>query len=335
MPEEVKKNELIDQDTIPENYDGHKYGYSLPSITEKKLLYGRDAQSSIEGQLAHSPKEIRYCKRCVVSNQRPRITFDENGVCSACNYAEYKKKHIDWKKRREQFEILLDKYRRKDGRYDVIVPCSGGKDSGSIAHRLKYEYGMNPICVNWSPLLYSDIGMKNWQNMTLAGLDGHLFTPDRTLQRKLARLCFVLQGDHFEAFSRGQMAYPLHTAIKEGVELVMWGENAELEYGGDTKNRDLPYNPIEDWDRFYYKNTNFNKLLEKGLELGYLNEKDLKNASLKWYSIPSLTMLKTARVESRWFGWYFNWLPQENYYYVSEHYGFQAMSRRSEGTYSK
>ena len=31
-------------------------------------------------------------QKCAISNQRPRITFDENGVCSACNFALYKRK---------------------------------------------------------------------------------------------------------------------------------------------------------------------------------------------------------------------------------------------------
>jgi hypothetical protein len=35
-------------------------------------------------------REITFCTRCVVSNQRPRITFDENGVCSACQHTERK-----------------------------------------------------------------------------------------------------------------------------------------------------------------------------------------------------------------------------------------------------
>jgi hypothetical protein len=35
---------------------------------------------------------------------------------------------------------LLDRY-RNDGRYDVVVPCSGGKLR--IAHELKHKYGMN------------------------------------------------------------------------------------------------------------------------------------------------------------------------------------------------
>ena len=38
----------------------------------------------------HLPEEVKYCKKCTISNQRPRITFDENGVCSACNYRKFK-----------------------------------------------------------------------------------------------------------------------------------------------------------------------------------------------------------------------------------------------------
>ena len=38
------------------------------------------------------PTEVKYCVKCTISNQRPRISFDENGVCSACNFAEFKKK---------------------------------------------------------------------------------------------------------------------------------------------------------------------------------------------------------------------------------------------------
>ena len=48
------------------------------------------------------PVEVKFCKKCTVSNQRPRISFDEYGVCSACNYAEYKRQHIDWEERERE-----------------------------------------------------------------------------------------------------------------------------------------------------------------------------------------------------------------------------------------
>ena len=40
------------------------------------------------------PDKVKFCKRCVVSNQRPRIVFDQEGVCSACRFAEHKKNVI-------------------------------------------------------------------------------------------------------------------------------------------------------------------------------------------------------------------------------------------------
>ena len=42
------------------------------------------------------PKEVKFCKRCVISNQRPRIVFDDEGICNACRYTDYKET-INWK----------------------------------------------------------------------------------------------------------------------------------------------------------------------------------------------------------------------------------------------
>ena len=100
----------------------------------------------LEKQLLELPKEVKFCTKCVMSNQRPRITFNEEGVCSACSYRETKK-NIDWDERARMLEELLDKYRRNDGRWDVLVPSSGGKDSAFVGHHLKHQYGMHPLTV--------------------------------------------------------------------------------------------------------------------------------------------------------------------------------------------
>ena len=66
-------------------------------LSKQKLdlnFYKLSYESTLEKQLEKLPKEIKFCKKCVVSNQRPRITFDQNGVCSACNWFEEKKKLI-------------------------------------------------------------------------------------------------------------------------------------------------------------------------------------------------------------------------------------------------
>ena len=119
---------------------------------------------SLDKQFEDLPKEVVFCANCVVSNQRPRTRFNEHGVCSACQWA-YEKDHIiDWDKREDELVQLCDKFRKNDGSFDVVVPGSGGKDSGYVAHQLKYRYGMNPLCVTWSPFEYTKIGWKNLNN---------------------------------------------------------------------------------------------------------------------------------------------------------------------------
>lgn len=98
----------------------------------------------LDKQISQLPKTVFYCSKCVNSNQRPRLQFDENRVCDACRYAYDKDRSIDWKKREEELLKLLDKHRSRDKSYDVIVPCSGGKDSGYVAHQLKY-YKLPPL----------------------------------------------------------------------------------------------------------------------------------------------------------------------------------------------
>jgi predicted subunit of tRNA(5-methylaminomethyl-2-thiouridylate) methyltransferase len=122
------------------------------------------------------PPEVKFCNKCVISNQRPNsaveyqhtketkkktINFDENGVCDACNFTERKKHSIDWTERDQELRELCDKFRKHDGSYDCIVPGSGGKDSFYAAHILKDKYGMHPLTVTWAPHIYTDWGWKN------------------------------------------------------------------------------------------------------------------------------------------------------------------------------
>ena len=43
-----------------------------------------------EKQMPNIPEKIDWCKKCVISTARPRITFNKNGVCFACENKDYK-----------------------------------------------------------------------------------------------------------------------------------------------------------------------------------------------------------------------------------------------------
>ena len=290
----------------------------------------------LDKQIKNIPKKVIWCKNCCISNQRPRIIFGKNQICSACQYANYKNT-INWKKREDELLRLLDRHRSKNSKWDVIVPSSGGKDSGFVAHQLKYKYGMNPITITWSPLQYTEIGKYNFDSLINSGISNFLYTPNGKLQKKLARLCFEELGDAFHVFVLGQVNFPFHMALKLDISLVFYGENGELEYAGDPKFKDRPFKPMSEWTNQHFKGVKFTDLINYGLKnKKYLSRKDLIDGDLEYYKIPNLRSLKKAGIKGKhFFSYYKKWTPQENFYYCVENTGFRPNDERTEGTYSK
>ena len=136
------------------------------------------------------PQNIIFCAQCLTSNTRPRVVFDKNGVCNACINAKGKN-DIDWQDRKREFKSLIEPYKSKNGSWDCIVPWSGGKDSSSIAWKLKYEYGMNPLLVTFSPILPNTVGNHNREAMIKKGFDNLLFRPNQKIHQMLSKKFFI------------------------------------------------------------------------------------------------------------------------------------------------
>lgn len=291
------------------------------------------------------PNEVKYCKKCVISNQRPSssvefrhttsqkhrtIAFNESGVCDACRLAEDKEK-INWKLREEELLRVLDQHRRNDGYYDCIVPGSGGKDSVYAAHLLKYKYGMHPLTVTWPPILYTDIGLKNFRNwLYVGGFDNISFNYNAKVQALLTRLAIQNLLHPFQTFIFGQKNLAPKIACKYKVPLIFYGEN-EAEYG----------NPIADntsslRDKSYYSYQNLDEVYLGGVSAKELMSKyQLTLNDLSAYLPAESSELERFKIQVHYLGYYIKWIPQEAYYYSVENSGFQANFERTEGTYSK
>lgn len=292
------------------------------------------------------PAEVKFCKRCVISNQRPNstvefksnknekkevINFDVDGICSACRFQEEKESSIDWKQREETLWKLCDKFRSKDGSYDVIIPGSGGKDSAYTSHILKYKYKMNPLTVTWAPHLYTDIGWKNFSNwMHEGGLDNILYTPNGKLHRLLTKFAFHNLLHPFQPFIIGQRIIGPAMAARYGVKLVMYGEN-QAEYGNKVDENNIPT-----MDSKFFS---VDDPME--MSLGGLKMKDLikdygfSKGDFAPYIPVNPNELIAKGVEVHYLGYYLKWDPQECYYYAVENTGFRANTERTEGSYSK
>ena len=290
------------------------------------------------------PEEVIFCKKCVMSNQRPAsaiefkhkrdskktsMNIDEEGVCDACRTAE-KKEAIDWEKREKELLNLLDKYRRTDGHYDCLVPGSGGKDSAYQSHVLKYKYGMNPLTITWPPILYTDYGYKNWKNWIDSGFDNISFNRNGEVMKLLTKLSIENLLHPFQTFILGQKNLAPKIAALYDIPLIFYGEN-EAEYG----------NPIADNNTSLRSKSYFSYENIDDIYLGGVSVKELyENYNLKFEDIkPFLpiedSILKEKDLNIHYLGYYLKWTPQEVYYYAVENTGFKARPFRTQGTYSK
>ncbi|MCX6126531.1 MAG: N-acetyl sugar amidotransferase [Proteobacteria bacterium] len=293
-------------------------------------------QVTLDSQISDLPKEVVFCKNCVVSNQRPRTEFNELGICSACQWAFSKDHEINWTERERELQDLCDRNRSSDGSFDCVVPGSGGKDSAFVAHQLKFKYNMNPLCVTWAPFDWTPIGWKNLKAFVDSGFYNIIGMPDGVLHRKLAKAAFILKGDAWEPFAYGQKAWAFHIAQKHKIKLIFYGENGELEYGGSVKYKNLPKEPPEDWEKQYFKGAGVDRLVQSAVESGFLNSHEIKPRSLDWYKAPHPDLIHEVGCEMHWYSYYKKWTPQENFYYAARHTGFLLNDEgRTECTYTK
>ena len=291
------------------------------------------------------PREVKFCRRCVTSNQRPNSTvefqhtrqsrkqtirFDDDGVCDACRVCAEKRDVIDWADRRRELRELCDRYRRTDGRYDCLVPGSGGKDSFYAAHRLKYEFGMHPLTVTWAPHIYTEWGWQNFQAWIAAGFDNYLCTPNSRVHRLLTRLAVENLFHPFQPFILGQKNLAPKMALQFDIPLIFYGEN-EAEYG----------NPREDAghalrDHKFYTASDPAKIFLGGTSVADLYARyGVEPVDLEPYLPVDPQPLHARGVEVHYLGYYLYWHPQACYYYAVEHGGFRASPERTPGTYSK
>lgn len=306
-------------------------------------LYAPDVVNP--GTMYGLPRDVAFCKRCVISNQRPNsaveythtkaskkktIHFDEEGICDACRFAERKNNVIDWQERERALIEVCNKHRSKDGNYDCIVPGSGGKDSFYASHILRTKYGMHPLTVTWAPHIYTEWGWKNFQSWIHAGHDNLLMTPSGRVHRLLTRLAVDLLFHPFQAFMFGQKSLAPKMALLHDIPLIFYGEN-EAEYG----------NPIADTETAKRDWSYFTAADQSKVHLGGVSIADLKgqfgveHQDLLPYLPADPNKIEQQNIEVHYLGYYLKWHPQSAYYYSVEHGGFIPSPERTPGTYSK
>lgn len=246
-------------------------------------------------------------------NTRPGLTFNEQGICSACEGAEEKNKIIDWESRKKELKSIFDKFRSKDQlKYDCIVPVSGGKDSIYQVHIIKNVFKMNPLCVTFRTDARTPLGEHNIQALREIGVDHIDFTPNPCGFNKFRLKAFVNEGDcslpdHLAIWN----IIPIF-AVKFKIPLVIWGENPDMEYGG-TKDLRKVSKLNRDWMR--------NQNILKGKSIQDWCDGSLNIDELFGLIPPSEEELEKIDYTPIFLGYYLPWDCEENVK-IAKKYGF-------------
>ena len=255
--------------------------------------------------------QLFRCNRCLYPNTKPDLYFVD-GTCSAC-LAFDARKSIDWKAKEQQFVELV---RSNPGKtHDVIVACSGGKDSTWQVVKC-LELGLKPLAVTATTDHLSSLGRKNLDN--ISRLCDHVeVTPNKITRNRIARFALEEVGDISWCEHHLIWSIPAREAITRGIPIVLYGECPQNEYGAGPKGSEQNTKLTDDWVH------EFGGLL--GLRLDDISDiLKIDQRELEIYRRPE-------GVEAVFMGAYFEWDGWQNALTAKRH-GFTEFTHRVEGS---
>jgi N-acetyl sugar amidotransferase len=258
-------------------------------------------------------------------DSKPYLTFDSEGVCSACRAHEKKRdavSGINWAKRAAEFDTLTQwAAAQKAPLYDAAVPVSGGKDSITQVHRL-LNRGLRILAINIDYGIKTEIGIHNLNLIPKMGANLMIFRPEQSLHVKLIRIGLEDFGDPDLLSHTLLHAWPLRVAAALKIPLFLHGENSAFEYGGEK----------EIAENFYFTRKWFDKYAaNKGCDARFVSKKyGIPFETLRQYDYPD--DMDLSGVKAVFSSYYFNW-DSEEHLQIASQYGFKQLDKPREGTY--
>lgn len=263
--------------------------------------------------------EVFWCKSCLNMSTRPRIKFDERGYCNACVWSEAKKK-FNWKKREDELQNLIKKYKSKNKSFDCIVPVSGGKDGSYVSHTLKNKYGLRPLTVTSRPPLTLSVGEQNLENFVRSGFDHIHITPNEEVMQAFNKKGFIEMGFPYYGWLVSIYSVVINISLSFNIPLIFYGENGEVEYGGNLQ-KDQPRVFLSEIKKIF-------------LEDGYQSISESlrnENKNLFWFELPHAK--EDDFFITHW-SYFEPWDSYRNYLVAKEHCNLKESNESNFGTFT-
>ena len=262
--------------------------------------------------------DIQFCKRCLYPTIHPLgLTLDDEGICSGCRVHE-EKDSLDWPTRWTKLEDLVEPYRDKSGKnYDCIVPVTGSQDSYYIVYLVKEKLGLNPLLVTYNKYFNTPLGIKNLANLRIRFNCDILYQNVNPVSVKnIVRTTLRKLGSIYWPILAGQTVFPVQTAVRYKVPLIIWGAHQGLEQVGMFSHEhevEMTRRYRKDHDLMGYEADDLLSIFDT------LNEEDI------WqYRYPDDRDLNDIGVRGIYLGNYVRWDPKAQHEQMTKCYDYQT-----------
>jgi len=169
---------------------------------------------------------MERCRVCILPDSMPGVSLDETGKCNYCrNFEQLYSEDTDEKREalRLKLESVLEKYRGK-GKYDFLVPMSGGKDGLFILYELAHKHKAKVLAFNIDTGFRSELAVRNMENaVKKLGVDFVVYKPNEQTLFKLFRTFLTESGEFCCVCNRLIKVASLEIAKKFDVPMIMMG----------------------------------------------------------------------------------------------------------------
>ncbi len=266
--------------------------------------------------IKHAGRPFQSCRRCLYTKKHPLgLTLDEEGICSGCRIHE-EKDTLDWASRWGRLVELVQPYRALSGKsHDCIVPVTGANDSYYIVHLVKERLGLNPLLVTYNKYFNTPLGIQNLANLRIQFNCDIVFQNVNPVSvKKITRTTLRELGSIYWPCLAGQTVFPVQTAVRYKVPLIIWGAHQGLEQVGMFSHEhevEMTRRYRKDHDLMGHEADNLLSNFDT------LNEDDI------WqYRYPDDAQLQSIGVRGIYLGNYVRWDPKTQHEAMVKHYGY-------------
>ena len=109
----------------------------------------------------------------------------------------------------------------------------------------------------------TDIGKRNLDNFVNSGFNLIEIKPNRLITKEIAKNALIKYGNPQLDWLFAIHAAPIRISLEYKIPFIMWGEEAESEYGGSDDLKNKTGFDLSHIQKYYRSNIDIKKLLRK------------------------------------------------------------------------